>query len=221
MTNTPTDDSMLKVTPEMILDMELKSGPYGEQGMSLQKLIDNPHGVDLGPLMPCIEARIKTAEGKVDLFPQLCADDLPRLNAVMAKAARDENYPFDLIGRRLVKSHNTWTQNSERLIKGKNPCTLEIHSEDAKALGIKKGQLVIVSSIVGKLEIEAVITDDIQQGVVSMPQGWGHNQKGTQMSVAATQPGVSINDLTDANRVDTLTGNAALNGTPVAIKIAI
>jgi len=170
-------------------------------------------------LMPCIEERIKTAAGKVNLLPQLYVDDLPRLNAVMLQPARDENYPFDLIGRRLVKSHNTWTQNSARLVKGKNPCTLEVHPEDAKVLGIAKGQLVTVSSRVGEVSIEAVITDDIQQGVVSMPQGWGHNQQGTNMSVAATQPGVSINDLTDASRVDTLTGNAALNGTPVAIKV--
>ena len=215
-----TDTPVNPYTPEMILDMELKNGPYGEQGMSLQKLKDNPHGIDIGPLMPCIEDRIKTAEGKVDLLPQLFVGDLPRLNALMEKPARDENYPFELIGRRLVKSHNTWTQNSERLVKGKNPCTLEIHPEDAKALGIKKGQLIKVSSIVGEIKIEAVITDDIQQGVVSMPQGWGHNQKGTNMSVAATQPGVSMNDITDANRVDTLTGNAALNGTPVTINVA-
>ena len=215
-----TDSKVNPYTPEMILDMELKSGPYGEEGMSLQKLIDNPHGIDIGPLMPCIEERIKTAEGRVDLFPQLYVDDLPRLNAVKSHPARDENYPFDLIGRRLVKSHNTWTQNSERLVKGKNPCTLEVHPEDAQVLGISKGQLVKISSIVGEVEIEVVITDDIQKGVVSMPQGWGHNQKGTKMSVAAKQPGVSINDLTDANRVDTLTGNAALNGTPVAIRVA-
>lgn len=103
-------------------------------------------------------------------------------------------------------------------MKGKNPCTLEVHPEDAKMLGIQKGQRVKVSSLVGEIEIEAMITDDIQQGVVSMPQGWGHNQKGTKMLVAATQPGVSINDITDANRVDTLTGNAAFNGTPVTIK---
>ena len=215
-----TDTPLDPYTPEMILDMELKSGPYGEQGMSLQKLIDNPHGVDMGPLMPCIEERIKTAEGKVNLTPQLYLDDLPRLNAVMTKPARDKQYPLDLIGRRLVKSHNTWTQNSERLVKGKNPCTLEVHPEDAQTLGIANKQLVTVSSVVGEVEIEVVITDDIQQGVVSMPQGWGHNQKDTNMSVAATQPGVSINDLTDAGRVDTLTGNAALNGTPVAIKVA-
>ena len=219
MTDKTVDPRMPKTTPEMVLDMELKSGPYGKEGMSLQKLMDNPHGIDLGPLMPCIEERIKTAEGKVYLLPQLYRDDLPRLDAVMSKPARDKNYPFDLIGRRLVKSHNTWTQNSERLVKGRNPCTLEVHPQDAEKLGITKGQLLTVSSIVGEINIEAVITDDIQQGVVSMPQGWGHNQKGTKMSVAAQQPGVSINDLTDANRVDTLTGNAAFNGTPVAIKI--
>ncbi|PCH95959.1 MAG: dehydrogenase [Gammaproteobacteria bacterium] len=219
MTDTPVDAEQQKITPEMILDMELKKGPYGEQGMSLQKLIDNPHGIDFGPLMPCIEQRIKTATGRINLLPQLYVDDLPRLNAVMQQPSKNEKYPFDLIGRRLVKSHNTWTQNSDRLVKGKNPCTLEVHPEDAKILGITKGQLVQVSSLVGEVEIEAVITDDIQQGVVSMPQGWGHNQKGTNMSVAESQPGVSINDLTDANRVDTLTGNAALNGTPVAIKV--
>lgn len=220
MSDATVDPSQPSITPEMVLDMELKSGPYGAQGMSLQKLIDNPHGVDIGPLIPCIDDRIKTVEGKIDLAPQLYLDDLPRLNAVISQPARNEQYPFELIGRRLVKSHNTWTQNSDRLVKGKNPCTLEIHPEDAQQLGITKGQKVKVSSTVGEIEIETVITDDIQQGVVSMPQGWGHNQTGTKMTVAATQPGVSINDLTDANRVDTLTGNAALNGTPVAITLA-
>ncbi|MGX9460515.1 molybdopterin-dependent oxidoreductase [Shewanella sp. A14] len=220
MLNIPADDPMHNITPEIMLDMELKNGPYGEQGMSLQKLIDNPHGIDIGPLMPCIEQRIKTATGKVDLFPQVYIDDLPRLNEVMTQSVRSTDYPFDLISRRLVKSHNTWTQNSARLTKGKNPCTLEVHSEDAKHLGVKQGQLVKVSSAVGEIEIEVMITDDIQQGVVTMPQGWGHNQQGTNMSVAALQPGVSMNELTDANRVDVLTGNAAFNGTPVSIKVA-
>ncbi|AOW78865.1 dehydrogenase [Colwellia sp. PAMC 20917] len=215
-----TDTDLDEYTPEMILDMELQKGPYGKQGMSLAKLIDNPHGIDIGPLMPCIEARIKTEQGSVNLVPQLYINDLPRLQNVIIHPARDKKYPFDLIGRRLVKSHNTWTQNSERLIKGKNPCTLEVHPDDAKVLGISNGQSVMVSSMVGEVKIEVVITDDIQRGVVSMPQGWGHNQQGTQMSVAAKQPGVSINDLTDASRVDTLTGNAALNGTPVAINVA-
>jgi anaerobic selenocysteine-containing dehydrogenase len=220
MAGIPTDHKSRQITPEIILDMELKNGPYGEQGMSLQKLIDNPHGIDIGPLMPCIEDRIKTENGKVDLLPQVYVDDLARLNEVMSQPARNTDFPFELIGRRLVKSHNTWTQNSERLVKGKNPCTLEINPTDAEALGIKKGQLLSVSSVDGEVQIEAAITDDVQQGVVTMPQGWGHNRQGTRMSVAEAQPGVSINDLTDANRVDTLTGNAAFNGTPVSIKVA-
>jgi anaerobic selenocysteine-containing dehydrogenase len=219
MLNIAADDPMQKITPEIILDMALKKGPYGEEGMSLQTLIDHPHGIDIGPLMPCLAQRIKTANGKIDLFPQVFSDDLPRLQAVMTAPVRDMAYPFELIGRRLVKSHNTWTQNSARLIKGKNPCTLEVNSQDAQKLGIEQGQLVTVSSAVGQINIEVVITDDIQPGVVTMPQGWGHNQPGTNMSIAATWPGVSINDLTDANRVDMLTGNAAFNGTPVAITL--
>ncbi|MGI2173644.1 molybdopterin-dependent oxidoreductase [Shewanella ulleungensis] len=220
MLNVPADDPMQQITPELILDMELKKGPYGQQGMSLQKLIDNPHGIDIGPLMPCLFERIKTANGNIDLFPSVYQDDIPRLQAVMNQTKRDNQFPFDLISRRLVKNHNTWTQNSERLIKGKNPCTLEVNYLDAINLGIEQGQLVTVTSAVGEIKIEATITDDIQQGVVTMPQGWGHNQQGTNMSIAATQPGVSINDLTDAARVDMLTGNAAFNGTPVAIKVA-
>jgi anaerobic selenocysteine-containing dehydrogenase len=213
-----TETQVDSYTPEMVLDMELKAGPYGEQGMSLQKLIDNPHGIDIGPLMPCLDQRIKTQDGKIQLLPALYLNDIPRLNAVMEKPAKNKDYPFDLIGRRLVKTHNTWTHNSDRLIKGKNPCTLEIHSQDAKALGIEQGQMLSVTSKNGEVHIAAAITDDMLPGVVSMPQGWGHNQKDTAMKVAATQPGVSINDLTDAGRVDTLTGNAALNGTPVAVR---
>ncbi len=215
-TGRPTDN----YTPEMVLDMELKSGPYGRQGIDLQRLKDNPHGLDLGPLQPCLTERILTQDGKINLLPELYLSDLPRLSEVIEKPAKNESFPFDLIGRRLAKSHNTWTQNSERLVKGRNPCTLEVHPNDAKALGIQKGQWLTVSSAVGEIQIEAEVTDDIQQGVVCMPQGWGHNQKDTKMSVAATQPGVSINDLTDASRVDKLTGNAALNGTPVAINVA-
>jgi len=220
MSQVPAAVQQATLTPEMILDMELQKGPYGEQGMSLQTLKDNPHGIDLGPLMPCLLDRIKTADGKICLFPQFYADDLPRLNAVLNQPAKNVRYPFDLIGRRLVKSHNTWTQNSARLVKGKNPCTVEIHPIDAQHLAITTGQRVKVHSSVGEVELEVSITDDIQRGVVSIPQGWGHNQKGTKMSIAATQPGVSINDLTDAKRLDNLTGNAAFNGTPVAISLA-
>lgn len=212
------DDGM---TPELMLDMALQHGHYAESGMSLQKLLDHPHGIDLGPLQTCLEQRIKTDNGEVHLAPAVYLDDLARLRQTLADAASIEaKYPFQMIGRRLTRSHNTWTHNSPRLVKGKNPCTLQLNPEDAAALGISQGQLVRVQSPTGEIEIESELTDDLLRGVVSIPQGWGHNQSDTNMSVAATQPGVSINGLTDTARVDALTGNAAFNGTPVAISPA-
>ena len=205
-------------TPEDLLDMGLRQGQYGEQGMSLQMLRENPHGIHLGPLQPCLEERLKTADGMVRLAPQLYLDDLPRLRTAVAEAQSiQEQFPFQMIGRRLLRSHNTWTQNSPRLVKGKNPCTLQLSSTDATALGIANGQVVSVRSRTGELHIEAEVSDDLLPGVVSIPQGWGHDHSDTNMSVAASQPGVSINDVTDPLRVDLLTGNAAFNGTPVAI----
>ena len=211
------DASEKNYPPEVILNFGLQHGPYGKQGLSLKKLQDNPHGLDLGPLKPNLLKRLKTSDDKIDLAPQLYLDDLPRLRATLDKPKQEKEYPFELISRRVARSHNTWTKNSRRLVKGKNPCTLQINPEDAKELGIIDGQLVIVRSRVGQVEIEAIIDNDILKGVVTMPQGWGHNYKKTKLSVASSQPGVSMNDLTDTNRIDELTGTAALNGTAVSI----
>ncbi len=205
-------------TPESILDSELRKGFYGDEGMSIEMLLDNPHGVDLGPLKPCLETRIKTVDGVICLAPELYLSDIPRLRDAL-DAENNDAFPFELIGRRLVRSHNTWTQNSRRLVKGKNPCTLVIHPEDAESLAVHHGDMLRVRSDKGEVKIEAAVSDEVLQGVVSMPQGWGHNQRNTRMSTAAGQPGVSINDLTDVNRIDKLTGNAALNGTRVAIEL--
>lgn len=207
-------------TPEMILDMALRQGQYGDEGMSLGKLRENPHGIDLGPLRRCLEARLKTANTEIHLAPPLYLEDLARLRRTIEDAPTiRQEYPFQMISRRLTRSHNTWTQNSARLVRGKNPCTVQLNSADADALGILNGQVVAVRSRTGEIHIEAEVSDDLLQGVVSIPQGWGHGQPGTRMRVAATQPGVSINGLTDTARVDTLTGNAAFNGTPVAISV--
>ncbi|MFK8012089.1 MAG: molybdopterin-dependent oxidoreductase [Marinicellaceae bacterium] len=216
LTGIPDDGS----TPEQILDMTLKSSHY--EDLSLQKLLDNPHGIDLGPLQPCIEQRIKTEDGHIYLAPQFFLDDLPRLKQynIEDKALR-KDYPFKMISRRLIRNHNTWTQNSHRLVKGKNPVTMQINSLDAEQLGLKQGETAHVISNTGEINIETEINDDMMSGVISIPQGWGHNHKKTRMKVAATQPGVSINSITDNNRVDKLTGNAAFNGTPVKIKAIV
>lgn len=206
------------VTPEMMLDGGLKQGAYGEQGMSLAKLKANPHGVDLGPLQPCLQQRLQTEDGLIHIAPQLYLDDLKRLDASgLLDQARNPDYPFAMISRRLSRSHNTWTQNSHRLVKGKNPCTVQMSVADADRLGLKDGQLAQVASPTGSVQLPVEINDDMFEGVVSIPQGWGHNRSDTGMTVAEAQPGVSINDVTDAQRIDVLTGNAAFNGTQVAI----
>ncbi|MBW4936215.1 molybdopterin-dependent oxidoreductase [Marinobacter sp. F4206] len=209
------------LTPEMMLDAGLRHGAYGEQGMSLEKLRENPHGVDLGPLQPCLEQRLQTEDGRIHIAPEPHIDDLERLetSGILTQGS-DPDFPFSMISRRLARSHNTWTQNSHRLVKGKNPCTLQIHSADARKLGLEDGQTAQVSSSVGSIRLPVEIDDDMFEGVVSIPQGWGHNRKHTGMTVAESQPGVSINDVTDSQRIDALTGNAAFNGTRVAVKAA-
>ncbi|WP_372982159.1 molybdopterin-dependent oxidoreductase [Marinobacter sediminum] len=209
------------VTPEMMLDGGLKHGAYGEKGMSLAKLKANPHGVDLGPLQPCLQQRLQTEDGLIHIAPQLYLDDLKRLDTSgLLDQARNPDYPFAMISRRLPRSHNTWTQNSHRLVKGKNPCTVQMNSADAARLSLEEGQLAQVASPTGSIQLPVEINDDMFEGVVSIPQGWGHNRKDTAMTIAESQPGVSINDITDAQRIDALTGNAAFNGTQVAIQAA-
>ena len=209
------------VTPEMMLDGGLKQGAYGKDGMSLEKLRATPHGLDLGPLQPCLEQRLQTEDGRIHIAPQLYLDDLQRLNdAGLLEATGQGDYPFAMISRRLPRSHNTWTQNSHRLVKGKDPCTLQIHPEDAERLGLTEGQTALVSSPVGSIQLPIEIDGDMFAGVVSIPQGWGHNRQNTAMNVAQGQPGVSINDITDSQRVDVLTGNAAFNGTRVSVAAA-
>ena len=210
-----TNTELVTYTPEMILDSELKKGPYGEHGLDFATLAANPHGIDLGPLKSSLPERLLTSDMKIALAPQLFIDDLPRLQQLLT--AKADMGQLKMIGRRLAKSHNSWTQNSARLIKGKDSCTMEINPIDAQQRGLSQGQNVTVTGAHGEITIAIDITDDIMPGVVAIPQGWGHNQPDTQMSIAATQPGVSINDVTDFNRIDELTGNAALNGSPVTV----
>ncbi|MEO0898027.1 MAG: molybdopterin-dependent oxidoreductase [Bacteroidota bacterium] len=205
------------MTPEFALDNMLKMGPYGQTGLSLKKLKENPHGVDLGPLKPCLDQRLQTHDDLIDMAPELFVEDLQRLeNTFLESPSKDEAYPFALIGRRVLRHHNTWTHNSDRLMRGRNQCTVQVNPEDAATLGLENGEKIEVSSRIGRVEIEAEITDEMMPGVVSIPQGWGSRKK-TNMKVAASYGGVSINALTDDKRLDTLTGNAAFNGMEVKL----
>ncbi len=216
-------DYLRRMSLAQLLDFGLRAGPYGvnggrknrEDGLSLTRLKQAPHGIDLGALQPCLAERIVTANSKINLVYDHVLADLPRAKVVMTAPMDGDN--LLLIGRRHVRSNNSWMHNSQRLVKGKNRCTLMIHPQDADARGIDDGEIVRVQSRVGQVELPAEITNDVMQGVVSMPHGFGHGRDGVQLDVATQHAGVSINDLTDDQAIDPMTGNAAFSATPVQV----
>jgi anaerobic selenocysteine-containing dehydrogenase len=206
--------------PEEKLEMAMQYGFYGKDGLTLQKLKDNPHGEDLGALRPCLKEKLLTENQEINIIPTLLLNDLERVNLNFQKLLKDtKNIEFDLqlIGRRHLRSNNSWMHNAERLVKGRDRCTLMIHPETAANRGIVNLEKVQIESRVGRVEIAVEITDEIMPNVVSIPHGFGHARKGVQLDVAVAHAGVSLNDLTDNLLIDELTGNSAFSGVPVRI----
>ncbi|WP_055492665.1 molybdopterin oxidoreductase family protein [Streptomyces sp. TP-A0356] len=203
--------------PERRLDMMLRLGPYGDgfgarpDGLTLEKLLAHPHGIDLGPLRPRLPQPLRTRSGKVELLPGPIADDLPRLKRALSERA----VGLVLVGRRHLRSNNSWLHNVPALTGGSNRCTLHIHPDDAERLGLRDGAPVRVKGAGGAVTAPVEVTDGIRRGVVSLPHGWGHDRPGTRMSHAALDPGVNVNQLLDGSLLDPLSGNAVLNGIPV------
>ncbi|MDX2304677.1 MAG: molybdopterin oxidoreductase family protein [Microscillaceae bacterium] len=239
--NQPTDKSKSKdptqrLSPEGVLDLALRFGPYGskgskfygtlpfgetKQGLKLQTLRQQPHGIDLGPMQPCLPQRLFTPKKKIQAVPEIFLPDLERVQNYFfgeKVLSTDASYDLLLIGRRHLRSNNSWMHNSLRLVKGPNRCTLMIHPEKAAEKNLAQGEMVKVCSRVGFIEIEVEITEDIMPGVLSIPHGWGHHRPGIQWQIARQFAGVSINDLTDEQFLDPLSGNAAFSGVPVRIE---
>ncbi|MBX9929359.1 MAG: molybdopterin oxidoreductase family protein [Gemmatimonadaceae bacterium] len=191
----------------------LQRGPYAREGLTLDRLLAAPHGVDLGALTPMLPARLRTESGRIDLAPSALVADLGRLATSVAAAPET----LALIGRRALRSNNSWMHNSERLVRGADRCTLLMHPDDAASRSIADGSEVRVRSRTGEVVAPVEITDAMMPGVVSLPHGWGHARPGVQLRVATAHAGVSINDLTDDQRVDALTGNAAFSGVRVEV----
>jgi anaerobic selenocysteine-containing dehydrogenase len=203
--------------PRGLLDRGLKAGPYAASGLSIEALEAAPHGIDLGPLAPSLPARLRTDDKRIRLAPAVLLADIARVEAALDRAA-ETNGSLALIGRRKLRSNNSWMHNSERLVRGQRQCTLLMHPADVASRGLTDGARVRVSSRVGTVEVELEVTDAMMPGVVSMPHGWGHGRAGSQMTVAAQHAGASINDLTDDMRIDTLTGNVGFSGVPVQVQ---
>jgi anaerobic selenocysteine-containing dehydrogenase len=199
--------------------MMLRLGPYGDGfgatpgGLSLERLLAHPHGIDLGPLRPRLPQPLKTVSGKVELLPEPIAGDLPRLR----EALRERPGGLVLVGRRHLRSNNSWMHNVPALTGGSNRCTLHIHPDDAERLGVRDGAPVRLKGAGGEVTAPAEVTDAVRPGVVSLPHGWGHDRPGTRLGHASGDPGVNVNQLLDGRALDPLSGNAVLNGVPVEV----
>ncbi len=199
------------VEPRTALGMMLEDSAYD---LSLEELEKHPNAIDLGPLQPQLPERLQTPDKKIICAPETCFNDLERFRATLSEPQRDS---LTLIGRRHIRSNNSWLHNSHRLLKGPDRCTLMIHPNDADIRSLTDGDTAHVSNHIGDLKLTIEITEDIMPGVVSIPHGYGHSREGVKLSVAQEKPGVSINDLTDPSQIDPLSGNAVLNGTPVTV----
>ena len=204
--------------PERMLDFLLRAGPYGEgygrdpEGLSLELLRSRPHGIDLGPLQPRIPDVLATPSGNVELAPEALVADLDRLDSATAP----RNGGMVLIGRRHLRSNNSWMHNVDVLVKGKERCTLQINPADAERLGLTSAGTARVTSAAGSVAAPVEISADIMPGVVSLPHGWGHDLPGIDLTVASRRPGVNSNILS-GDEIDPLSGNAVLNGIPVEV----
>lgn len=233
--------------PERRLDLMLRLGPYGDRfagaadlpgsaatetrggapdgaagpgpggtgpgGLGLDRLRAHPHGIDLGPLRPRLPGLLRTRSGRIELLPDPIAAELPRLRGSLT----DRPAALVLVGRRHLRSNNSWLHNVPALAGGSNRCTLQVHPDDAARLGLTDGRPARITADGGSLEVPVEVTDTLRTGVVSLPHGWGHDRPGTRLSVAAAVPGVNVNQLLDGSRLDPLSGTAVLNGFPVEL----
>ncbi len=214
-----------RLGPRGVAALALRLGPY--RRLSLRAIEGSPHGVDLGPLEPRLPAALYTPSRRLELAPKAYLDDVARLRArwldgaeVMGEQSDSPCAPRELllIGRRQLRSNNSWLHNSQRLVKGKPRCTLLVHPSDAERLGLRDGADACVRSRVGEATVPVEVSDEIMPGVVSLPHGWGHGRPGIGLRVAAAHPGASVNDLTDEEHLDRLSGTSSFSGVPVAVE---
>ncbi len=207
--------------PDRFLDLMIRTGARGDGfgsdpgGWTLQRLKDQPHGVDLGPLQPRVPDVISTESGLIELAPESIVEDVARLTASIESTEQPD---LMLVSRRELRSNNSWLHNIDVLVRGQNRCTLRVHPADADRLALVEGEMASVTSSAGSVAVVVEVNDEMRPGVVSLPYGWGHDASGTRLGVASKRPGVNTNILTDRSVVDAVSGNAVFNGIPVVVQ---
>ena len=199
----------------IISGMLKKSG--NREGTTVESLKTMPHGIDLGALHPSLSSRIETPDKQIDCAPAPMLADMARFNRDLLGTMPKH---LHLIGRRHVRSNNSWMHNYHRLVKGKARNQLLMHPDDLAAHGLTSGQVVELSSRIGKLHVPVEATTDVMPGVVCLPHGWGHDREGARIGIASAHAGASYNDISDDTFLDAISGNAALNGLPVEVRAA-
>jgi anaerobic selenocysteine-containing dehydrogenase len=207
-----------------VIDVLLRAGPYGDRflpwsgGLNLDRVRSAPHGIDLGPLTPRFREKVRTRSGLIELCPGELAADVDRVERWLS-APREPG--FSMIGRRHLRSNNSWMHNVRSLVKGPDRATLQMHPADAGAAGLAGGADVRVKGRGGEVTARLEITADVMRGVVSLPHGFGHAAAAETMRVAGAVPGPNANAVTDEHRLDPITGTAVLNGVPVSVEAAL
>ncbi|HEX2574687.1 MAG TPA: molybdopterin-dependent oxidoreductase [Polyangia bacterium] len=205
--------------PERRLDFALRGGPYGDlfgfkpDGLSLAKLEAAPDGIDLGPLAPRLPEILRTPSGRIELAPAPLLADLERVAAALEEPAA----PLVLIGRRDLRSNNSWMHNLPSLAKGPPRCTVFVHPQDAAAHGLTQGGRARIVRDEHSVEALVELSEDMMPGVISLPHGWGHDLDGIRLGIAAARPGANINQLADEGVMEPLSGTAVLSGVPVRL----
>jgi anaerobic selenocysteine-containing dehydrogenase len=222
------ESAFRRLFPRRFVDLGLKAGPYGlrrgRRALTLAQVMEAEHGLDLGPLQPQLPKRLMTEGRRIPLGHPVVLGDWPRVLAALEEleAGRDDGHDLLLIGRRHLRSNNSWMHNSERLTKGRTRFTVQMHPDDAAARGLAEGDVAVISTGVGSIEAPVEVTDRLLAGVVSVPHGYGHDRAGapTGWRRAASLGGASVNDITDSTRIDPLSGNAAVQAVPVSVSRA-
>ncbi len=208
--------------PTTIANLILRAGRHGDRflpwskGLNLRKVAETPHGIDLGPLEPGVARRVLHRDHRVRVAPAPMLGGLAELEQAMSRPAP----ALVLIGRREVRTCNSWMHNVPALVAGRERCVLYVHPADAERAGVRTGSAAILESRVHTGEVRVQVTDDITPGVVSLPHGWGHAEVAPWQRVAGAHPGVSVNDWTDDGDVESLVGQSVLNGVPVQLRAA-
>jgi len=212
---------------DRVLDLLIRTGAHGDgfgadpEGLTLDRLEEAPHGVDLGAHESRLPDVLRTRSGKIELAPEAIVIDVPRLSERLEAGAWNGSGPeMVLIGRRQLRSNNSWMHNLNALVKGKDRCTALINPLDAERYGLEDGSKALLRSAAGVIEVPVEVSDEMMPGVVSVPHGWGHDVDGVRMATAVAHPGVNSNLLADEGGVDAPSGNAVLNGIPVEIEAA-